>query len=73
MNNNSLASRLIGNWKANAIVTLQTGEPFNVTATNVSDTGGNSASYANCTGNRLSGASKSPSALRRSTRHRLLH
>lgn len=62
MNNNSLASRLIGNWKANAIVTLQTGEPFSVTATNVSDTGGNSAFYANCTGNPYTGASKSPSA-----------
>jgi len=56
MNNNSLASRLIGNWQANAIVTLQTGEPFNVTATNDSDTGGNSASYANCIGNAFSGA-----------------
>ncbi len=57
MNNSSLASRLIGNWQANAIVTLQTGEPFNVTATNVSDTGGNSASYANCVGNAFAGAS----------------
>jgi len=27
MNNNKLASRLIGNWKANAIISLQTGEP----------------------------------------------
>jgi hypothetical protein len=60
MNNNSVGSRLIGNWKVNAIVTLQTGEPFNVTATNVSDTGGNSASYANCVGNGFAGASTSP-------------
>ena len=51
LNNNGVASRLLGNWQTNAIVTLQTGEPFNVTATNVSDTGGNSASYANCIGN----------------------
>jgi len=58
MNNNSLASRLIGNWQANAIVTLQTGEPFNVTATNVSDTGGNSAFYANCLSNPFVGATK---------------
>jgi hypothetical protein len=58
MNNSSLASRLIGNWQANAIVTLQTGEPFNVTATNVSDTGGNSAFYANCLSNPFVGASK---------------
>ena len=57
MNNNSLASRLIGNWQANAIVTLQTGEPFNVTATNTSDTGGNSAFYANCIGDAFTGAS----------------
>jgi len=56
LNNNSLASKLIGNWKANAIVTLQTGEPFNVTATNNSDTGGNSASYANCLANGFTGA-----------------
>jgi hypothetical protein len=62
MNNNSLASRLVGNWQANAIVTLQTGEPFNVTATNVSDTGGNSAFYANCVGDPFTGASKSPNA-----------
>lgn len=62
MNNDSLASRLIGNWQANAIVTLQTGEPFNVTATNVSDTGGNSAFYANCIGDPWTGASKSPGA-----------
>jgi hypothetical protein len=55
-----LASRLLGNWQLNTIVTLQTGEPFNVTATNVSDTGGNSASYANCIGNAFSGATKSP-------------
>jgi hypothetical protein len=62
MSNNSLASRLIGNWKANAIVTLQTGQPFSVTATNVSDTGGNSSFYANCIGNPWTGASKSPNA-----------
>jgi len=30
MNNNSLASRLLGNWQANAIVTLQGGQPFNL-------------------------------------------
>jgi hypothetical protein len=62
LDNNSLASRLIGNWQANAIVTLQTGEPFNVTATNVSDTGGNSAFYANCIGDPWTGASKNPNA-----------
>jgi hypothetical protein len=58
LNSNSLASRMIGNWQFNGIVTLQSGEPFNVTATNVSDTGGNSASYANCIGDPWTGASK---------------
>jgi hypothetical protein len=58
MNNDGLAARLIGNWKANAIVTLQGGEPFNVSATNVSDTGGNSSFYANCLSNPFVGASK---------------
>ena len=60
LNNGGLASRLIGNWKANAIVTFQTGEPFSITATGVSDTGGNNASYANCVGNPFAGASKNP-------------
>ena len=60
MNNDSVASRLVGNWQANAIVIFQGGEPFNVTATNVSDTGGNSAFYANCIGDPWTGASKSP-------------
>ena len=59
LNNDGVAAHLLGGWKLNAIVTLQTGEPFNVTATNVSDTGGNSASYANCVSNPFAGASKS--------------
>jgi hypothetical protein len=57
--NGGLASSLLGGWKLNAIVTLQTGQPFNVTATNVSDTGGNSASYANCLSNPFTGATSS--------------
>ena len=60
LNNGGVAAAVLGNWQVNAIVTLQTGEPFNVTATNVSDTGGNSASYANCVGNPYTGASKNP-------------
>jgi Carboxypeptidase regulatory-like domain len=59
LNNGGMASRFLGGWRVNAIVTLQTGEPFNVTATNVSDTGGNSASYANCIGNPYTGATSS--------------
>jgi len=60
MNNNSLSSRLIGNWQVSTIVTFQGGEPFNVSATAVNDTGGNSASYANCNSNPFVGASKNP-------------
>ena len=59
MNGGGLGSRLIGGWKLNGIVTLQTGEPFNVTATSVSDTGGNSSAYANCIGNPFAGATAS--------------
>jgi Carboxypeptidase regulatory-like domain len=61
MNNDSLASKLLGGWQANAIVSLQTGIPFDVTAPDVSDTGSNHASYADCVGNPFSGTSKSPS------------
>ncbi len=45
------ASRLIGGWQINSIVTLQTGTPFTVTANDFSQTGGNHASRASCIGN----------------------
>jgi hypothetical protein len=61
LNNDSVASKLIGGWQANAIVSLQTGIPFDVTASDLSDTGSNHAAYANCVGDAFSGASKSPS------------
>jgi hypothetical protein len=57
--NGGMVSRFLGNWQTNAIVTLQTGEPFSVTATSVSDTGGNNASYANCLSNPFAGATSS--------------
>ena len=38
LNNDSGASKLIGGWQANAIVSLQTGVPFDVTASDLSDT-----------------------------------
>ena len=60
LNNGGVAASLLGDWQLNAIVTLATGQPFNVTATNNSDTGGNSASYANCVGNPFTGASRDP-------------
>ena len=55
LNSDSLTSRLLGNWQVNAIVTLQTGNPFNVTAADSSQTGGNHAAYANCVGNPFAG------------------
>ena len=61
MNNGSTAAKLIGGWQANAIVSLQTGIPFDVTAPDVSDTGSNHAAYPNCVGDAFSGASKDPS------------
>jgi hypothetical protein len=56
LNNDSLASRLIGGWQFNSIVTLQTGTPFTVTAADVSQSGGSHQSRANCIGDPFSGA-----------------
>ena len=56
LNNNGLASRLIGGWQLNTIVTLQTGTPFTVTAADNSATGGSHASRASCIGNPYVGA-----------------
>jgi hypothetical protein len=56
LNNDSVASRLIGGWQLNTIVTLQTGNPFNVTASDNSQTGGSHAAYANCLSNPFVGA-----------------
>lgn len=61
MNNDSLAAKLVGGWQANAIVSLQTGIPFNVTAPDVSDTGSNHAFYPNCVGDPWAGTSRDPS------------
>ena len=60
MNNSSTAAKLLGGWQANAIVSLQTGIPFDVTAPDVSDTGSNHAAYPNCVGDAFTGASKDP-------------
>ena len=57
LNNDSVASRLIGGWQLNSIVTLQTGTPFTVTAPDVSQTGGSHQSRASCISNPFSGAS----------------
>ncbi len=54
-----LASRLIGGWQVNTIVTLQTGNPFTIGAPDQTNTG-NHASRANCTGDPFQGASSNP-------------
>jgi hypothetical protein len=51
---------ILGGWQANAIVSLQGGIPFNVTAPDTSDTGSNHASYPNCVGDPFAGTSKDP-------------
>ena len=60
LNRPSHLSYILGDWKANAIVTLQTGNPFTVTATDMSQTGSNHASRANITGNKFAGATTDP-------------
>lgn len=58
MKNGGTASKLIGHWQANAIVSLQTGIPFNVTGPDESDTGSSHASYPNCVGNPFVGTTR---------------
>lgn len=60
LNNDGTAAKLIGGWQVNAIVQMQTGIPFSVTASNESDTGGTNAEYADCVGNPFSGTSTNP-------------
>ena len=54
-NGDTRASRLLGNWQLNTIVTLQTGTPFTTTAADNSQTGGNHAAYPNCVANPFAG------------------
>ncbi len=63
LNNGGVASRLIGGWQVNGILTLESGIPFTVTAPDESDTGPNHASRANCIGNAFAGATTDPSLL----------
>jgi hypothetical protein len=63
MNNDSMAARLLGNWQANGILTLQTGLPLNVTAADNSQTGGSHAAYANCLSNPFAGTTTNRSAI----------
>jgi hypothetical protein len=63
LNNDSMASKLIGGWQANTIVTLQGGIPFTATAPDNSATGGSHASRANCIGDPFAGASQDPNQI----------
>ncbi|MGJ5816274.1 TonB-dependent receptor [Paludibaculum fermentans] len=55
LNNDGLASRLLGGWQLNTIVTLQTGLPFTVTAVDNSATGSAHQSRANIVGDPYAG------------------
>ncbi|MGB9430843.1 MAG: hypothetical protein WBQ89_01250, partial [Candidatus Acidiferrum sp.] len=50
------ASRWLGDWQFNGIVTLQTGTPYSVTAANDGLVDPNNPVYANCIGNPFAGA-----------------
>ena len=50
------ASRWLGDWQFNGIVTLQTGTPYSVTASNDGLFGGNHQVYADCVGDPFTGA-----------------
>ncbi len=56
LNSDNLASRLIGGWQLNTIVTLETGTPFTVTAADQSQTGPSHANRASCIGDPFAGA-----------------
>lgn len=60
LKNGGPVAEILGGWQANAIVSLQTGIPFDVTGPDESDTGSNHAAYANCVGNPFVGTSKNP-------------
>ena len=56
------ASRWLGGWQVNGIVTLQTGSPYSVTAPNNGLLGSNRGSYADCVGDPFTGATTDPSS-----------
>jgi hypothetical protein len=55
------ASRWVGDWQFNGIVTLQTGSPYSVTASNDGLLGFNRNVYPNCVGDPFAGATTNPS------------
>jgi hypothetical protein len=61
VSNKGRASSLLGGWQFNTIVTLQSGNPFALSAPDESFTGPNHNSTPNCIGNPFQGASSSSS------------
>lgn len=59
LSSDSFASKALGGWQVNGIVTLQTGSPFSVTAADRSFTGSNHSAYADCIGDPFAGATTS--------------
>lgn len=56
LNHDNLASRIIGGWQVNGILSMSTGTPFTVSAPDVSQTGGSHQSRANCISDPYAGA-----------------
>jgi hypothetical protein len=63
LNSDSLASKLLGGWQVNSVVTLQGGLPFTVAAPDASATGGSHANRASCISNPYVGRTQDPSRL----------
>ena len=63
LNNGGVASRVVGGWQVNGILTLETGTPFTVTAPDESFTGANHQSRANCISDPYVGTSTDPTKI----------
>ncbi|MBS1822786.1 MAG: TonB-dependent receptor [Acidobacteria bacterium] len=63
LNNDSKAAKLIGGWQYNLIASFEAGNPFNVTAADSSQTGGNHAAYANCSAGAFTSTTHDRNAL----------
>jgi Carboxypeptidase regulatory-like domain len=61
LSSGNAASRWLGDWQFNGIITLQTGSPYSVTAANDGLLGFTHSVYADCVGDPFSGATTNPS------------